>query len=102
MLIEDVLREMGYTSFDVAAEQAAAIDLAMIRCPDLITADDRLTQGSGIAAVRHICAHIAIPVVFITGVETGVPDAVCLVKPFRPAELHEAVETAIATARTYA
>jgi CheY-like chemotaxis protein len=104
MLIEDQLRGLGYTSFDVAADEATAIELGSARCPDLITADDRLTQGSGIDAVRTICAHQAIPVVFIVGNphEVGIPDAVTLPKPFRAEDLRSAVEQAAATARTYA
>ncbi len=104
MFIEDELRDLGYTSFDVATDQSGAIGIASKRCPDLITADNRLTEGSGVRAVLEICARQAIPVVFITGNphELGIPDAVSLPKPFASSDLGEAVQRAIATARIYA
>jgi DNA-binding response OmpR family regulator len=47
-LIEDELRELDYISFDVVDREQEAVAAAERRCPDLITADDRLTNGSGI------------------------------------------------------
>jgi DNA-binding response OmpR family regulator len=104
MMIEDELAEQGYTSFDVATRQTDAVELAVKRCPHLITADDKLIEGSGIDSVREICAHQAIPVVYIAGAlnELAIPDAVILAKPFRSHDLREAVQRAIATPRTYA
>jgi CheY-like chemotaxis protein len=67
LMIEDELADLGYASAAIATSETQAIDLANQRRPDLITADDDLAQGSGIAAVRHICRDQAIPVVFITG-----------------------------------
>jgi DNA-binding response OmpR family regulator len=104
MMIEEELAEQGYTTFDFATRQADAVQLAVKRCPDLITADDQLIEGTGIGAVREICAHQAIPVVYIAGAldELSIPDAVILPKPFRSHDLREAVRRAIATPRTYA
>lgn len=104
MMIEDELRELGFETFDIAVYEQQAIIIAEQRCPDLITADDRLTEGSGISAVRTICADKAIPVVFITGNphELDNPDAVSLAKPFGGDALKTAVEQACAGARTYA
>lgn len=104
MMIEDELRELGYTSFDFAAEQAMAVDLAMIRPPDLITADEGLSRGSGIEAVRLICAKRPIPVVFVTGnpLPPGMSGAVSVRKPFRASEFREVVRAASAAAETYA
>ena len=104
MMIEDELRELGYTSFDFASDQPTAVDLAEIRLPDLITAEDRLRRGSGIEAVRRICARAPIPVVFITGnpLPSGMSDAVGVRKPFRSADFREAFEAAIAGTRVSA
>ena len=75
-----------------------AIVLAEQRCPDLITADDRLEPGSGIEAIRHICRDNAIPVIFIVAdpenVERSLPNALLLLKPFSEAALASAIQSA--------
>lgn len=48
------LTQLGYTSFDVVDREEDAVAAAQGRCPDLITADDRLVSGTGIAAVERI------------------------------------------------
>jgi two-component system, response regulator PdtaR len=105
MLIEEELIEYGYGSARTARSERDAIRMAEERCPDLITADDRLSDGSGIAAVRHICRDQAIPVIFITGepdmIRQSVPDAVILEKPFTHAELRLAIPAAVKAARPY-
>ena len=99
MLVEDELRELGYTSFDVADTEADAIAAAAARKPDLISADQRLKSGLGVAAIRAICADRHIPFVFITSYRNEVrehfPDAVLLGKPFWPPTLRDAIEQAI-------
>ncbi|HEX8533827.1 MAG TPA: response regulator [Allosphingosinicella sp.] len=103
MLLEDLLRDLGYTSFDIVQTEKAGISAAKERCPDLITADDRLTDGSGIDAVQEICAARAIPVVFIVGdsleLNRRMPDAVVLMKPFRTHEFADAVGQALVRGR---
>ena len=98
-LIEDELRDLGYTSFRTVDRQSDAVEAARIRCPDLITADDRLTEGSGIEAVRLICQGASIPVVFIVGDPEAfvapIPDAVLIGKPFGGRRLEEAVAEAV-------
>jgi CheY-like chemotaxis protein len=98
-LIEDVLRSLGYTSFDAVDREDDAIRAAEARCPDLITADHRITSGSGVNAVRVICANRAIPVVFISAyrseVQKLVPGAVLIGKPFGERTLRDAVEQAV-------
>jgi CheY-like chemotaxis protein len=105
LMIEDELAELGYATVAKAASQMEAILLAEQKCPDLITADDRLADGSGIAAVHHICRHQAIPVVFITAdakrVKLAVPDAVILEKPFSRSALVSAIQLAVEGARIY-
>jgi DNA-binding response OmpR family regulator len=100
-LIEDGLRDLGYSSFDVAAREDLAVAAAEARCPDLITADDRLIDGTGVDAVLTICARQAIPVVFIAAdvdnIIAAIPEAVLIPKPFRVADLKEAVGMAIVT-----
>ncbi len=98
MMIQKHLTELGYDSSDIATTQAEAIRLAEYRCPDLITADDRLERGSGVQAVRHICRNIAIPVIFIVAdpanIEAAFPNAISLLKPFSGASLAKAIRLA--------
>lgn len=105
LMIEDELAELGYASAAKAASQSEAIRLAKHRCPDLITADDRLSDGSGIEAVRRICRRQAIPIIFITGdpnrVAQAVPGAIIIEKPFTHAVLVRAIERAVEHARIY-
>ena len=96
MMLEDELRELGYTSFDVATREDRAVALAQERRPDLITADERLASGSGVEAARTICASRRVAVVYIVGDPRliAIPGAVKLAKPFRQEELREAVAAA--------
>ncbi|MDT9600066.1 response regulator [Sphingosinicella sp. GR2756] len=99
MAIEDALRELGFTSFDVAdcAEEAAA--LALRRCPDLISSSLRLGTKQGIDAVRSICAGRGTRMVFVTTTAWQVredhPDVHVVQKPFQPATLKSVVAQAM-------
>lgn len=104
-LIEEELRELGYTSVEIVDREPEAVEAAKQRCPDLITADDKLTHGSGVAAVQEICAHLIIPVVFIVGNPSAlappVPFAAVVGKPFGGSRLREAVGDAILLAQKH-
>lgn len=95
LLIEEELRDLGYKSVDKVDTETAAIESATDRCPDLIIVDHRLTDGSGVDAIRAICADRNIPVVFITSYQSEVrkhfPDANVLGKPFWPPILRKAI-----------
>jgi CheY-like chemotaxis protein len=99
MCIEDSLLALGFTSVETAGTEASAISAAQILVPDLITADVRLANGSGIAAIEAILRERSVPVVFITGnievVQERMPDAVVVQKPFQD----ETLRIAIARAR---
>ena len=100
--IEDGLSVLGYETFDLVDTESAAIDATRIRCPDLITADDRLASGTGLAAVHAICAEQVIPVVFILGSALTpahmLPYASVIGKPFGGLCLRDAVGQAIVRA----
>lgn len=104
--IEGTLRELGFTSFDLAARPDQAIAAAAARCPDLITADARLGDGSGVEAVLKICADKDIPVMFVVGDEGDVldhlPDALIVLKPFSTRDLVQGVRAAISPNRRFA
>ncbi len=98
MLIEDRLRELGFTSFVLATSEDEAVAAASERCPDLITADVQLAPGCGIDAVQRICHNKRIPVLYITATamvaRDRCPEAVVIQKPFGEAELRGAVREA--------
>lgn len=97
-LIEDRLRELGYSSFAIAMNEEEAVAAASERCPDLITSDVQLSAGCGIDAVQRICDEKPIPVLYITGsamvVRDRCPWAVVIQKPFGISDLREGVKSA--------
>ena len=91
-IIQYVLRDCGFTSFDVTTSTRAAIAAAARRCPDLITVDVALAPGNGIEAIRIICAKLSTPVIFITGspateIRAQMPNYAVVKKPFSPETL---------------
>lgn len=99
MTLEDELSELGFTSFDFATSEEEAIAAAKTRCPDFIIADYRLTTGSGINAVRIICAEQSKATVYIVGnpreLKDRLPDTIVIGKPFKMEELKEAFQRAV-------
>ena len=97
-LIEDRLRDLGFTSFAFAMDEEEAVAAAREQCPDLITSDVELLRGCGIDAVQQICDENPIPVLYITGsaarVRERCPWAIIIQKPFGMADLREAVKEA--------
>lgn len=102
LMIEDRLRDLGFTSFDLALDEEEAVAAASHRCPDLITADVQLGRGCGIDAVQRICDHLPIPVLYITGTAMAVqercPSAAVIQKPFGIADLSAGIALARRTA----
>jgi DNA-binding response OmpR family regulator len=97
-MIEDALRDAGFTSVTLVRSEEEALAAADQDPPDLITAAVELDPGSGIEAVRRICAKRSAPVLFITKapatVESEAPGAAVLRKPFVAADLPPAIERA--------
>lgn len=101
--IEDILREMGYSAFDFVDDEEGALRASRANCPDVITADERLIVGSGMHAVKEVCAEFGpIPTVYITEfrseVRQALHNAIILGKPFGARVLKEAVAQAIVLA----
>jgi CheY-like chemotaxis protein len=98
LMIEDILRDLGYSSFAVASSPEAALEAANLRCPDLITSDVRLGSGTAIEAVRQICSAKPIPVVFVTATPWEVRQvdaaAVIVPKPFGEDSLKDGISRA--------
>lgn len=97
-LIENCLRDLGYTSFAIALDEEEAVAAAAERCPDLITSDVQLSPGCGIDAVRRICDQKSIPVLYITGtammVRERCPRAIVIQKPFGIIDLRQGIDLA--------
>ncbi|MDT9600408.1 response regulator [Sphingosinicella rhizophila] len=99
--IQDMLGELGFTSFSFARSEDAAIAGATGEDFDLITVDAHLLPGDGIKAVGAICAgRRDIPVVFVTGYASEilerVPGAVIVEKPVTQTALQTAVFAVLA------
>jgi DNA-binding response OmpR family regulator len=95
-MIEDALRDAGFTSIATAATEDEAVASAEADPPDLVTAAVELQHGSGISAVERIRARFSVPVLFITQhirqVKARVPQAPIVKKPFAAAHLPPAIE----------
>ena len=100
-MIEDLLADLGYTSFAIAASAEAALASARQTCPDLVTAEVRLGGSCGIELVKKICAGNEIAALFVTAtpweVRKADASAIVVPKPFGRALLKDGVERATAT-----
>lgn len=98
-LVEDCLKELGFDSFDFADCHAEAVAAALRKTPDLIIADDKLVEGTGLGAVTVIRQTRNIPVVFASAEPERVlalePEAITICKPFSIGQFMAAVATAM-------
>jgi DNA-binding response OmpR family regulator len=97
--IREILREIGYSSFDMASTAAAARAAVRRRAPDLIVTAYRLQDGTARELLNAICGVRECPVVFVT-IETDavlnwLPSAVIVTRPYDQIALEIAVEEAI-------
>ena len=101
-MIEDALRDAGFTSITLAATEEEAVACAEAEPPDLVTSAVELQRGSGISAVERIRAKLKVPVLFITEhiarVRALHPTAQVVRKPFSAAHLPPAIAAAKAAA----
>lgn len=97
--LELLLGELGFRSFSVADTPDGALDSARSQRPDLITADYRITAGTGLEAVGLISSALGhIPVVYVTGnpdVLDGEPKQSIVEKPISARSLRQACGFAI-------
>jgi len=98
--VEAMLAEQGFTSFDIADCPEDALALALVRRPDLITADYRIVGGTGVEAVEAIHRRLGeIPVVYVTGNSDLLlgREPPVVGKPISPRRLAEACARAFAS-----
>jgi DNA-binding response OmpR family regulator len=97
-MIEDALRDAGFTSIELATTEEEAVASAEADPPDLVTAAVELDRGSGISAVERIRTKLEVPVLFITRhsrqVRASHPLAAIVRKPFAAAHLPPAIAAA--------
>ncbi len=100
-MIEDALRDAGFTSIALATTEEEAVACAEADPPDLVTAAVELERGSGINAVERIRSKLRVPVLFITRhirqVRARDPKAAVVKKPFAAAHLPPAIAAVTAT-----
>jgi two-component system, response regulator PdtaR len=99
LFLAEVLSEMGHEVCASERTESGAIAAAARFQPDLIIADMRLQEGSGIAAVTAILRAGFIPHIIVSGDRLEKkyfdPAAVLLQKPFNEAQLIEAIRRAV-------
>jgi CheY-like chemotaxis protein len=98
--LEALLSDMGFSTFDVADSPEDALACARVTRPDLITADYRITGGTGVTAVEMIAAALGeARVIYVTGnagqFDPG--DHAVVDKPILPGALARACEAAFRT-----
>jgi CheY-like chemotaxis protein len=102
MLLGEVLTGMGYDVCAIEATQADTVAAAVRHRPDMMIVDAWLGDGSGITAVEEVLRSGFVPHVFVSGdtlaVQARCPGAVVLQKPFREADLAQAIQRALTTA----
>lgn len=96
-LLAETLTGLGYEVCGIEATEAGAVAAAAHFRPDLIIADVSLAEGTGTAAMEQISRTTPVPHLFMSGRarEFATPGAVLLAKPFREAELVQAIERAL-------
>jgi DNA-binding response OmpR family regulator len=102
-MIEDALRDAGFTSITMVTTEEEAVACAEADPPDLVTAAVELQGGSGLSAVDRIRAKFKVPVLFITQhiarVRARDPEAAVVKKPFSAAHLPPAIAAMKASRR---
>lgn len=98
-LLAETLQMMGHEICGVENTEADAVRSAFRRTPDLMIIDASLRNGSGVSAVDAVCAAGFIPHFFISGdisrIKALRPSAVAVQKPFREADLVNAIQRAL-------
>ncbi len=99
-LLAELLANMGYNVCPLETTEAGAVAAAARHKPDLMIADVTLADGSGVSAVDRISRVGPVPHLFISGdvFQGAVPGSVLLRKPFREADLVQAIGRALGAA----
>jgi DNA-binding response OmpR family regulator len=97
-MIEDALKDAGFSSVSLATSEEEAVALAEADPPDLVAVAVELRSGNGIRAVEQIRSKADPSVLYITEQVAEVrrtdPDAVIVKKPFVASHLPPAIAEA--------
>lgn len=98
-LLAETLVGLGYEVCGVETTEAGAVSAAARHTPDLMIVDVNLAGGSGLAAMARIARVAPVPHLFMSGhtCEADMLGKLILTKPFRVADLVQAIERALAT-----
>jgi DNA-binding response OmpR family regulator len=98
-LLSDILKDMGHDVCAIEVTKEAAVTAAIRYSPELVIADVRLGDGSGISAIDEILRIRLVPHLFMSGNISKVkmlrPNAAILEKPFSEAGLALAMQHAL-------
>ncbi len=104
MLYKDVLAEMGHSVCAIEMSQTGAVAAAAQLKPDLMIVDAALREGSGVRAVQDILREGFVPHLFVSGdiaeVQTLMPAAIVVQKPFLEGDLARAIQRALSVLPT--
>ena len=99
MLLGEMLEDMGHDVCAIEATEDGAVASAALCHPDLMIVDAQLGQGSGLVAVDKIQQTGIMPHVFVSGDISRVrmlrPNSIIVQKPYREAEIANAIQRAI-------
>jgi CheY-like chemotaxis protein len=99
MLLAEMLEEMGHDVCAIEETEDGAVASATLQQPDLMIVDAWLGAGSGIAAVDKIQSARRTPHFFVSGDISRVrrlrPNSIIVQKPYREAEIANAIQRAI-------
>ena len=98
-LLAETLVGLGYEVCGVETTEAGAVSAAARHRPDLMIVDVNLAGGSGLAATACIARVAPVPHLFMSGHtrQADMPGEILLTKPFRVADLAQAIGRALAT-----
>ena len=99
MLMAEMLEEMGHDVCAIEETEDGAVAGAAARHPDIMIVDAWLGEGSGIAAVDKILRAGPMPHIFVSGDISRVrilrPNSIMVQKPFREADIANAIQRAV-------
>lgn len=98
-MLGELVAGMGHTVCAIETTETGAVNAAARCRPDLVIADVKLREGSGVSAIDAILRTGPVPYLFISGDVSGVarlrPDAMVIQKPFHGAALARAIQHAL-------
>lgn len=107
-MLKKILNEAGYTQIFEAANGAEACAVYEAQKPDAVLMDISMPEMNGIDALKAIvredpeavvvmCSAVGQEAMIVEAVQSGALDFI--VKPFKPEQIVQAVETALAKAK---